>query len=123
MPNHHHEQPDHEVLHKQELPQQQGAFNEDIWVKGILPAVGMGYFAFVGGVSHQMKQFYKANCDSVEDPPRVKWERHIRRSTKVDTFYSAVFSSVPCAEFGIVKVLKHMSLASVSAHSSPRLEI
>jgi hypothetical protein len=67
--------------------------SQDLWVHNILPFVGMGHFAFVAGVNHQMKHYYEAYCDTVEDP----------RATKVDTSYSAVFSSVACAEFWLAQ--------------------
>jgi hypothetical protein len=90
--------------------------NQDIWVNSILPFVGMGHFAFVGGVNRQMKQYYGAYCGSVEDPPKVlvKCTPELveddeddeddvyyddRPAASNDTFYSAVFSSVACAEF------------------------
>jgi hypothetical protein len=37
-----------------ELP----SLNQDIWVNGILPFVGMGHFAFVASVDRQMKKYY-----------------------------------------------------------------
>jgi hypothetical protein len=84
--------------HHDKLP----SLNQDIWVNIILPFVGMGHFAFVAGVNRQMKQYYKAYCDTVKIPPMVKgagkvWD--IRPATTTDTFYSAVFYSVTCAEF------------------------
>jgi hypothetical protein len=77
------------------------SLNEDIMVQNILPFVGMGHFAFVAGVSRQMKQAYKAYCDIVKDPPLVYGRTVEERNpaTAVDTFDHAVFSSVACAEF------------------------
>jgi hypothetical protein len=75
--------------------------NQDIWVNNILPFLGMGHFAFVAGVNRQMKEHYKAFCDNVENPPKVKRRRdgETELATNDDTFYRAVFSSVACAEF------------------------
>jgi hypothetical protein len=72
-------------------------FNEDIWVKGILPFVGMGHFALMAGVSRRMKEYYLDFGATVENPPKVKNRR--RPATSSETFYTNVFSSVACAEY------------------------
>jgi hypothetical protein len=93
--------------------------NEDLWVNTILPFVGMGHWAFVAGVNHQMKRNYIAFCnrqkpyvdtpyvrllprwgDDVDEQEEEEEQPHaIRLATAVDTFYSAAFSSVACFKF------------------------
>jgi hypothetical protein len=75
--------------------------HQDIWLNSILPFVGMGHFAFVAGVNRQMKEYYKAYCDTLDSPPKVKRldDGQPEPATKFDTFFRAVFSSVTCAEF------------------------
>jgi hypothetical protein len=46
--------------------------SQDIWVNNILPLVGPGHFAFVVGVSKDMKQYYLSYLETVEDPPRSR---------------------------------------------------
>jgi hypothetical protein len=77
--------------------------NKDIWVKNILPFVGIGHFAFVGSVNHKMNEHYQDFCDSLKVRPWVKCQRiqngtHFRRASKVDTLPSAIFASERCAE-------------------------
>ena len=99
--------------------------NEDIWVKHILPFVGMGHFAFIAAVNHSVKDMYVAYCDTIENPPpvfdvledfvdfknrccdrcffkrnRSYRERQPRLAISTDTFYqTAVFASVTRAEY------------------------
>jgi hypothetical protein len=43
--------------------------NTEIWVDRMLAFVRMEHFVFVASVSHQMKEFYQAHCDRVQNPP------------------------------------------------------
>jgi hypothetical protein len=83
-------------------------WNDSVWVHGILPFVGIGHFVFVAGVSRQTKEYYKAYCDTVNQPPMVKHSTDfgggILPATKVDTFYSAAFSNIACAEYFLRQV-------------------
>jgi hypothetical protein len=87
--------------------------NTDIWVRHILPFVGIGHFIFVAGVNHQMKHCYNKYCDSMKNPPLVistpgffgstleQWFGCQQRpATNVHTFRSSVFCSVSCSEYG-----------------------
>ena len=89
----------------QELP-----LSWDIWVNNILPYVGIGHFAFVAPVNHQMKNMYLLYCTKEKNPPEVLdldlligisgQEPSTRHAIGTDTFYqSAAFFNVACAEY------------------------
>ena len=46
--------------------------HEDIWTNKIFPFLGMGHYAFVSPVSHNMKHLYQSFCENMENPPKVK---------------------------------------------------
>ncbi|CAB9524473.1 unknown protein [Seminavis robusta] len=96
------------------VPEESCLKHGDIWVNEIFSFLGMGQFAFVAPVSHRMKDLYQAYCDSVDYPPLVFNEDHEIEhnssyeedlqdaqcsATPSDTFYGAIFSSVPRAEY------------------------
>ena len=67
------------------------SLHQDIWLCHILPFVGMGNFAFVACVSHQMKDYYTSYCDSVKIRPEVKAEDNsFRRPLKAYLTLSSV---------------------------------
>ncbi|CAB9524014.1 unknown protein [Seminavis robusta] len=78
---------------------------DDVWINNILPFLGMGQYAFVGGVNKKLNQLYKEYGATVKDPPKVKhwdletgaWGETAAGST--DTFSSAVFYSASCAKY------------------------
>jgi hypothetical protein len=70
-----------------------------VWMDDILYYVGMGHFAFVAGVIHQMSGYFTAYCDKLDSPPWVA-EGSSKPATSSSTFHSAVFPNVACAEFG-----------------------
>ncbi|CAB9529011.1 expressed unknown protein [Seminavis robusta] len=49
---------------------------KDLWITDILPLVGMGQYAFVGGVNKQMKELYEKLCSTVKDAPLVRHQNH-----------------------------------------------
>ena len=91
--------------------------NQDLWVNGILPFLGMGHFTFVAGASRQMKEFYEAYCATVKNPPKVLVTEFAAPltglpATSCSTFYRIVFSSVSLAEYW-------ESITEASARSCP----
>ena len=75
--------------------------NDDVWVNGILPFVGLGSYAYVAGVNKSFKAWYEKTFATPENPPLVR--RSVfgrgRPATVHDTFRSAIFSSLSCAKF------------------------
>jgi hypothetical protein len=77
--------------------------NADIWINNILPFVGMGHFVFVAGVSKEMKEYYKAFCDTVKIPQTVKDRSGVRQISNVDTLRSVVDANVWCRKYVLKK--------------------
>ncbi|CAB9498971.1 ankyrin containing protein (ISS) [Seminavis robusta] len=59
---------------------------KDIWTDNIFPFLGVGHYAFVGGVNKQFNQLYKAYCHSVGVPCNTTSDR-------------AAFFNVSCAKY------------------------
>eukprot|EP00797_Seminavis_robusta_P030304 Sro62_g035431.1 (259) ;mRNA; f:90377-91153 len=62
----------------------------------------MGQFAFVGCINKHMNKLYREYCISVEDPPvipKTHYYDSFRLATSNDTFFSAAFYNVACAEY------------------------
>ncbi|CAB9503157.1 ankyrin repeat protein [Seminavis robusta] len=86
-----------------------------IWVKGVLPFLGMGHYAFVAGVNRRMKNLYLMYCSTVDMPPSIKAGGFglSKQATSTDTLYTAVCASVTRAEYcraaqnGHLDVLKY----------------
>ncbi|CAB9498538.1 expressed unknown protein [Seminavis robusta] len=73
---------------------------KDLWINDILPLVGMGQYAFVGGVNKQMKGLYEKFCSTVKDAPLVRHQNHKKiPATSTDTVHSAAFYNVDCAKY------------------------
>jgi hypothetical protein len=95
--------------HPKKSPQDElPSFHEDIWVHHILPFESMGHFAFGAGAGRQMKLYYKAYCDTEENPPAVDVHNidYYLLATSCDTFFYAAFSSVTCAEYWVSQASK-----------------
>jgi hypothetical protein len=100
---------------KEAIRQQFWNASTQIFVGGIFPFVGPGQFALVAGVGRHFRDAYKTYVSAVQDSPCVlitptdvypdfNPSRDILReksrpAVSTDTFYSAAFASVSCAEF------------------------
>ncbi|CAB9530039.1 ankyrin repeat protein [Seminavis robusta] len=54
--------------------------------------------ALLEALAQKIQELYAAYCNSVENPPRVQIDNRFRQAESTDTFYSAVFCTVPRAE-------------------------
>lgn len=77
--------------------------NKELVVDSILPFVGPGQFIFVAGVCKEFKEFYEAYFAKIEGdklPYTTPVDSPYRRPAMVhETFHSAAFFSLGCAEF------------------------
>ena len=76
----------------------------DIWVTRILPFLGPGYYIFVAGVNRRFMELYQEyfSLIPIQKLPMVEpvlgATGRQQPAVVANTFYSAAFSSVPCAE-------------------------
>jgi len=79
---------------------------KEIWVNEIFPFLGPGHFIFVAGVNRQMKELYLEYTSSLKVIPMMKEMPNVYSVRPFGvpappkcTFYTSVFSSVPCFEY------------------------
>ena len=73
----------------------------DIWVTKILPFLGPGQYIIVAGVNHRLNELYQDYFSTIPKAPMVRnvlgnWNQE--PAVVTNTFYSAAFCNVPCAE-------------------------
>ena len=78
---------------------------DEIWLEGVFPFLGIGYFAFVAGVNKRMKELYQSYFATIQEPQEIVvycneyagWDP-AGKLTVTHTLCGSAFASLSCAK-------------------------